>query len=449
LDSLNNSKPLKRILLAWGDLPNTDPHTGHLDIKKFPEPILDSFERWLIAGKNLAYLYSIDFSDQPEIQELKPALQDIQYKSDDNLGTYDDAWLGVKNTFINKELILTQGDISRAKNTFKSAILIAAGPSMNEAWENISNECLIIACDVMYQKCLEKGITPHIIVTTERVPMADCFFRNTPQESLLVSTFMADPLALKEWSGPHNFVLRKDYPGRWYPLKKRKTMAEHASVIPTALEICGMLGIKNVLLLGQDLCFQDGSSHADLGEGLKKEKAEIERSENEEHKILVECHDGLFRDSTAVWLTIKDAIPRCAKDWGLSISSAAKKGAKIPGVSLVDPTIWYQQNPLGGTFTPELLNKFEKEDREAWEERTEKTKNFYKRFLANPNAYEPINLLYDPNMMLINNMIARDYVVYLHFRFQSMTDADYEKAKSDYLGVLQRAVKDVLGALNG
>jgi len=368
---------------------------------------------------------------------------DIMIRVDGNFSNYEDSFLGVENTFKNKELILTKGDISKAKCTYQSAVLIAAGPSMNECWDKISNECLIVVCDVMLKKCLEKGVQPHIVVTTERISMTDELFKDIPHDTLLVSTFMADPKGLNLWTGPHNFITRKDYPGRWYPLKKRKMIDAHASVVPTMIEMCGLLGIKNILLLGQDLCFKDGTSHADMGDALSHQKKEIEDFEATQLKVMVHCHDGVMRESTPIWTIMKEAIHDAGKAWHLNLSSASPMGAKIRDVPCVNPIEWYQQNSLGGDFNFQRNNKYEEEDRKAWDEKAVKTKNHFQRVAKNIGAHDPYGLLFDPNMHLITPMLVKTYVVYLNECFQATNQGEILEAKQKLIRVVLKAMKDV------
>lgn len=443
-----NTKKKRIVQLVWGSQPELppDPYLIPLRLDLFPEPRELSFQKWFQSGTNLQYLYSIQFSDHPEVKKFFQIALDIMIRVDAGFSNYDDGFLGLKNTFLNKELILTRGDISRAKCTYQSAILIAAGPSMNDCWDKISNECLIVVCDVMYKKCLEKGITPHIVVSTERISMAHELFKDAPHKTLLVTPFVADPRGLAAWTGDHNFVCRKDYPGRWYPLKKRKTIEPHASVVPTMVEMCGLLGIKNILLLGQDLSFQDGTSHADMGDSLKKEKLEIETFESTQIKTLVECHDGHTRTSTPTWTTMREAIYDAGKSWNLSLSTAAPTGAKIRDVPCTDPLIWYERNPLGGEFKYQSLNRFEEEDREAWDEKAVKALQFFQRVAKNIYAHDTYGLLFDPNMHLLTAILLKGYVIYLHERFQAADQMEAMEAKQKLIKIVLKAIREV-GAL--
>lgn len=432
----------KKVIMVWGDYPIEEKHTP-LRLDEFPEPRDESFQAWFQQGKNVQYLYSINPSPQPEVQAFWPTALDIMIRVDGGFANYEDGFMGLENTFKNKELILTRGDISKARCTYESAVLLAAGPSMNDCWDQISKDCLIVVCDVMLKKCLEKGITPHIVMSTERLGFSEEFFNDIPHDSLLVAPFVVDPKALHSWKGPINFVSRNDFLWRWCQLKKRKTIHPHASVIPNMIEVCGMLGIKNILLLGQDLTFQNGNSHADLGASVAEQKQQIEDAEKTLPRVLIPCHDGVMRESTPIWVIMKEAISHAVSSWHISAASASPTGAKIKGVPCVEPMKWYEENPMGGEFQFKEKNQYEEIDREAWNKKEERTLQYFHRIMNNIGSHDLYGLVFDPNMHLLTAALIRDYVTYLHENFQAENQLQAFEAKHKFIQVVLKAIRQV------
>lgn len=383
--------------------------------------------------KNAQFVYSISVDDDPRMRELFPSIKRAIRRYDANLGGFEDSMQGVRNTFQNMDLILRAPDITEAHNTFKAALLLSAGPSLEKEWETIraihkSDRFLIIACDAVVKKALKEKVEPHLIMTTERVPGAEDFLKDVNQSNcILLSTLMAYGPALRNWTGRRAFVIRKDYPAHWYPFKGRRNIWSAPSVAPTSLGVLGLLGIKDVALVGQDLCFgKDGRSHAKLSDDLENVRLEmehIERARGVEDKERVETYSGESRGTTNAWNVMKGDLTTVKEQWRLNVVATGLEGAVIKDIPYVPLAEWAATHGKRGKFVLPEKNKYEAHDREALKWKRKAAKEFLLNLEDNLEKYGPDEIIELPHFReLCLTSCQRAYVTYLNKRFQRRED---------------------------
>ncbi len=412
--------------------------------------------------RHAQFVYSISVEDDERMKVLFPVIKRVIRRYDANLGGFEDSMMGVENTFRNMEMILRAPDISLAKNTYKAALLLSAGPSLDLEWAEIrraqeSGKFLIVGCDAIIKKALKEGVRPHIIMTTERVPGSEDFFRGISSDTLegitLCSTLMAYRPTIEAWSGNKSFVVRQDYPSRWYPFLDRKQIWSAPSVAPTALGMIGLLGIKSVALVGQDLCLaKDGTSHAVMVESLEAQKKEMESQEQvraESDNEWVETYSGEKRKTTNTWNVMKGDLLTTMGMWDQKVVSTAWHGSKIFGVPYQKLSEWIDGR-LGGT--PSGTFSVPKENPNfVWE---------FSKFKAklasgiasltslgdNLDAFEPDDLIEQPHFAeLCLTSCQRAYVTYLNKRFQR--GVDKHEFKTLFRGDAYSAIKEAIDIL--
>ena len=426
--SLSTTTNKKSLHLCWGenDLHPEGYEGPILRLDLLEEPWEKRFLEIMDSPQGLQRIFSLTSSKHPEVLKRLPKIGEIVHQIKSDIGGKEDALLGIGNIFKNKNLILKHGDISRAKCSYQSATMIAAGPSMNEQWDLINKDTLIIACDVMLHRCLENGIKPHIVVTSERVEMMSQFLEGeNHSNTVLVSTLVAHPETIAKWEGILNFVVRRDFMSHWLPFKKRQLIEPYASVIPTALGILGVLGIKNVLLLGQDLCFQDGKSHAGMGKKHEKVKDWIEEEEHKNFKLKTICYDGEERQTTVYWNLTKLGLSSAASKFNMNLVSASKRGAVIEGARYMHAEEWADSVPLGGEFVPEKENRLREKEKEDWDKKTQSSINNLIRMQTHFNSYHPKSILEDPSVFgLAYSASKLDFIMYTNDLFQRKPEAE-------------------------
>lgn len=445
---------IQTLHITWDLEPKPDVHKGvflkAIDLGA-PDPttfennlLLFFYQRAKVLGfdeteqPNARYVYSLSLDDDKRLIPLFPSVRSAVRRYDANLGGFEDSMVGVKNTFENMDLILAAPDISQAKCTYKYALLLSAGPSLDEEWEQIkiasdSNRFLIIACDAVVKKALEKGVKPHLIVTTERIPGAEDFLKNISDEDLkgmtLVSTLMAYGVALRNWKGKRAFVVRKDYPSHWYPFKERTVIWSAPSVAPTSLGILGLLQIKDIALLGQDLCLdKSGNSHTKLSGDLTETQKEMERVERErakEDREVVTTYSGEKRETTNAWNVMRGDLTTVKNQWKMKVVSTSYHGAQIvdvPYQKLAD-YIHERLEERAGKFLLWERNPHEKVERSALRFKRTQAIGFLKNLEDHLEDYTADQLIELPHFReLCLTSIQRAYVTYLNKRFQKRED---------------------------
>jgi hypothetical protein len=440
--------------LVFGDEPRPENTSGPcLKIKTLGWPDLERFEYtlwdFLRRHNNIRYLYNISLSGHPEVLALEKVVQSAISRIDKTLGTYDDAMLGLKNTFLNKDLILRCGDMSRARCSYKSAVILGAGPSLDEHWpfiKSLGKDVLLMACDVIYKRCLEEGVQPQVVCTSERVAATQAFMAGVPaSETTMIATLMAYPETLAEWPGRLNFVVRKDNTAEWLPLKKRGPITSHASVVPNMVSIAGWHGVKDVLLLGVDLCFKDGISHANFGKSLAEEQAKIQKIETSRKDLEIDCYDGVKRPTTPTWLIMRQAIYHSALEHNIQVFSGGPTSGTLYKSKYMEPTFWLNHVKKGGFFTPESLNKYADEESYAWNQKQAKAISELKRVKETILSKDlpPKNIVSNPTVKaLCFGALHRDYIKHINDEFKHGTST------TQFKDLVLRAIDDVCAIMN-
>ncbi|EOH7341085.1 motility associated factor glycosyltransferase family protein [Campylobacter coli] len=178
------------------------------------------------------------------------------------------------------ESIPFQRILSERKNKFKNAIVVSAGPSLAKQLPllKIYQEKAVIFCADGALSMLEKeGIVPDYILNLE---FKEChaikFFQNKNKLSLSILSCATHPNVVN-FLNNKSIVLRED------PLYQRFNLNDfgyidtgtHVSHFSYTLALA--LGFKNIIMIGQDLAFDEkGNSHSkgfEFGEIFDKEQA--------------------------------------------------------------------------------------------------------------------------------------------------------------------------------
>lgn len=142
----------------------------HNDDVKYVSKIIDYKS---VNGISLVLLPSLTKEEKEKANNFySSVLNDIErYFSDLFTNMYfENIW--TKNVIFNSEYIASSSDISSFKNVFRgfNALLICAGPTLNECIEKIKKEAknvVIIAVDTAYSILSKNGIMPDFIVTVD------------------------------------------------------------------------------------------------------------------------------------------------------------------------------------------------------------------------------------------------------------------------------------------
>lgn len=186
--------------------------------------------------------------------------------------------LNFENTWTRNILIniakLEGVDISSFQNALDgfSALIIAAGPSLNKNTDKIKslmNDFFIIAVDTSYSALVKNGITPDIIVTSDAgIYNAYDFVYETGKYPYLALDICVSKNALDinldrtriiSFTSAESEIT--EYIKNKIGIKITKLNSSN-SVATTAVDLANYLGIKNAILIGYDNSYPDYERHA-------------------------------------------------------------------------------------------------------------------------------------------------------------------------------------------
>ncbi|ECZ3288117.1 motility associated factor glycosyltransferase family protein, partial [Campylobacter coli] len=177
------------------------------------------------------------------------------------------------------ESIPFQRILSQRKNKFDNAIVVSAGPSLTKQLSLLKayqDKAVIFCADGALSMLEKKGIVPDYVTNLDFTDLAMKFFQNKENKTSLNVLSCATHLSLVHFLDNKSVVLRDD------PLYQRFNLNDfgyidtgtHVSHFSYTLALA--LGFKNIIMIGQDLAFdEEGNSHSkgfSYGEQFNGEK---------------------------------------------------------------------------------------------------------------------------------------------------------------------------------
>ncbi|EOH2489134.1 6-hydroxymethylpterin diphosphokinase MptE-like protein, partial [Campylobacter jejuni] len=177
------------------------------------------------------------------------------------------------------ESIPFQRILSQRKNKFENAIVVSAGPSLAKQLPLLKayqDKAVIFCADGALSMLEKKGIVPDYVTNLDFTDLAMKFFQNKENKTSLNVLSCATHLSLVHFLDNKSVVLRDD------PLYQRFNLNDfgyidtgtHVSHFSYTLALA--LGFKNIIMIGQDLAFdEEGNSHSkgfDFGEKFSGEE---------------------------------------------------------------------------------------------------------------------------------------------------------------------------------
>ncbi|EDP3162793.1 DUF115 domain-containing protein, partial [Campylobacter jejuni] len=177
------------------------------------------------------------------------------------------------------ESIPFQRILSQRKNKFDNAIVVSAGPSLAKQLSLLKayqDKAVIFCADGALSMLEKEGIVPDYVTNLDFTDLAMKFFQNKENKTSLNVLSCATHLSLVHFLDNKSVVLRDD------PLYQRFNLNDfgyidtgtHVSHFSYTLALA--LGFKNIIMIGQDLAFdEEGNSHSkgfDFGEKFSGEE---------------------------------------------------------------------------------------------------------------------------------------------------------------------------------
>ncbi|EAL1476674.1 motility associated factor glycosyltransferase family protein, partial [Campylobacter jejuni] len=177
------------------------------------------------------------------------------------------------------ESIPFQRILSQRKNQFENAIVVSAGPSLAKQLSLLKayqDKAVIFCADGALSMLEKKGIVPDYVTNLDFTDLAMKFFQNKENKTSLNMLSCATHPSSVHFLDNKSVVLRDD------PLYQRFNLNDfgyidtgtHVSHFSYTLALA--LGFKNIIMIGQDLAFdEEGNSHSkgfSYGEQFSGEK---------------------------------------------------------------------------------------------------------------------------------------------------------------------------------
>lgn len=214
------------------------------------------------------------------------------------------------------------------------AIVVAAGPSLDKNVEKLKrakNKAFIIAVDTAVRPLLNHGIKPDMITIIDGVKPAEAIVAEGMKDIPLVCSFVSSPEIMNYNTG------RKIFYSEGFEYAEKVFRDNHVefkeihtggSVATTAFSLMYMIGIDNIILVGQDLAFSGNQTHAsgslEILEDSRKATTDYEVEGNYEEKVYTGGDFKIYLDWYKTFLQgAKKHRPN------LRVINATEGGAKI------------------------------------------------------------------------------------------------------------------------
>ena len=247
-----------------------------------------------------------------------------------------DTLIGIEHSIQNFPEMLKRPYFKSLKGKKNSdvAIIVSTGPSLTKQLpllKKIQDYVTIISVDASMPILEKWGIVPDFVTSLERVKETATLFKNTSkrfqEKFITIHASLQHKDVLKNSYGKKLLVMRGFLYNRFFGISKYGYLGIGMSAANMAYELAYFLGIKDIILIGQDLAYsKEGKSHAQghpYMEGYKTNDIYIPAYGNK----------GMVR-TTKVWNMFKNFFEKdiyATSRQGVTTYNATEGGAKIEG----------------------------------------------------------------------------------------------------------------------
>ncbi len=203
-------------------------------------------------------------------------------------------------------------------------IIIAAGPSLTQNIEELKKaegKAILLAVDRAVPILQEYGIRPDLAITLDPVKNPD--YLGETGEIPLLCNFASNKKTMELHNGKLVFYGGYGYIKKLFDLINRIVpgIDTGGSVATAAFSVCMALKIKEVILVGQDLAYKDGKTHAD-----------DKQSDRDMDQYTVEGVDGMPVRTRRDWYIFLRWFEQVVQQnpW-MHVIDATEGGARIQG----------------------------------------------------------------------------------------------------------------------
>lgn len=236
------------------------------------------------AAKSIGIVYSISYRTifYDFYQKIDKDLVDAISKVTINLATniyFREKWTYNPIMNMTKQSRLINNLFDRFSG--KSAIIVSAGPSLNKnihLLENAKDKALIAAVGTASKILESNNIKPHFRFVMDSEESEKLIFEDLKDDgSVLVYSDRVQTDVVPIYKRRLKMILDLDYVTRYIYSKSKiefETLNSGFSIANTALGVLIKLGFKNIIFLGQDMCYTKDKLYAD-GSWLKENKLDV------------------------------------------------------------------------------------------------------------------------------------------------------------------------------
>ncbi|MBQ4531304.1 MAG: motility associated factor glycosyltransferase family protein [Lachnospiraceae bacterium] len=236
----------------------------------------------------------------------------------------------IKNSIENLKYILDGKSLKNAKETMPpnlNAIIVSAGPSLMEEIEILKKakgKALIIAVERIVDLLLENGIVPDMIASADPIKAVPASEKMQDVQMVFLTTPPCNPKLYQKHKG---IKIVCNNGGLYQNLClttgiQEDMVSSGGSVATFVFGVLISLGVKRIILVGQDLAFKNGKSHAGATQGGDPWRMKIE----------VEGVDGTTVITRQDWAMFKkDFEDRIENNPDIECIDTKNTGAKIKG----------------------------------------------------------------------------------------------------------------------
>ena len=185
-------------------------------------------------------------------------------------------------TMQSKAIEWTSQQLKTLENSFSSAsalagkfkdvpaIIASAGPSLEKHFgllEEIGDRAVIVAPGSTTRIFNARGLNAHIAMSIDSNIIQAGFYKEFNLNSILVASYRLHPETYKNF--PNKVfctALSTEYLSQYYYYWTERTLClinDHASVSMAAVDMLALMGCNPIILVGQDLSYQDNRNYAD------------------------------------------------------------------------------------------------------------------------------------------------------------------------------------------
>lgn len=177
----------------------------------------------------------------------------------------------------NINALLTLPDIILSAGAFKNipALVAGAGPSLDTSLpllHEMRNKALVLGAASVLGPMHAKGLKPHVVTALEGVDESRQFVGVDKEQTVLLASLNSNPNHFAMWPGAKAFF----HASQWLPslLNWGGALPSGGHATSAAFTLACLWGCNPIVLVGQDLAYTEGKTHASFRPGVEDEGME-------------------------------------------------------------------------------------------------------------------------------------------------------------------------------